>query len=211
MLAEHLARVAERAAGFARRLGLSDALVADLRLAGEWHDAGKADVRFQRWLLGGSEFKALVQPEPLAKGTMRISSRAALRLARERAGYPEGCRHELMSLGLMEAAGDDVSARAGDWGLVRHIVASHHGYCRPLAPWVADRHPVAVSFTRDGLACHASSAHEFARFDSGVGDRFWLMVRKYGWWGLAWLEALIRLADHRESEREQVSGGTRNA
>lgn len=210
-LADHLAGVAEMASGFAERTGLSDDLVADLRLAAEWHDAGKADPRFQRWLHGGSEFKALVQAAPLAKGKARLVSRSAMRLARERAGYPGGARHELTSLVLMQSASDPLAMRAGDWTLVQHIVASHHGHGRPLAPWALDPEPVDVTFSRDGIKCNASSAHELACFDSGIAERFWQMVRKYGWWGLAWLETLIRLADHRQSEHEQTSGGKRSA
>lgn len=211
-LADHLAGVAETAAGFAERLGAADGLVADLRLAGEWHDAGKADPRFQRWLHGGSEFKALAQAEPLAKGSARYSSRWSLRRARERAGYPAGARHELMSLVLMDAAGGaSLSERADDWGFVQHLVASHHGYCRPFAPWVPDPNPIDVVFSRDGIRCKGLSAHELARLDSGVAERFWRMVRRYGWWGLAWLEASLRLADHRQSEREQLAGGTHRA
>jgi CRISPR-associated endonuclease/helicase Cas3 len=210
-LADHLAGVADVASGFAARLGVPGDLVADLRLAGEWHDAGKADPRFQRWLHGGSEFKALVQPAPLAKGTARLASRSAMRQARERAGYPAGGRHELMSLVLMESADGVLTARAGDWTLVQHVVASHHGHCRPLAPWVPDPHPVDVSFSRDGIRCGGSSAHDLARLDSGVADRFWQVVRRYGWWGSAWLETLLRLADHRQSESEQITAARHNA
>lgn len=211
-LAEHLASVASIASSFAGRLGLSDDIAADLRLAGEWHDCGKADPRFQRWLHGGSEFKALVQPAPLAKGTAKLSSRLAMRKARERSRYPAGTRHELMSLVLMESGTEQGAAlHAGDWAFVQHVVASHHGYCRPFAPWVEDPHPVDVAFDHNDVVCIGSSAHELACFDSGIAERFWLLVRKHGWWGLAWLEALLRLADHRQSEREQTSRGKRNA
>lgn len=201
-LSGHQAEVAALAAGFAGRLGLPEDLASALRLAAEWHDAGKADVRFQRWLHGGSEFKVLVQPEPIAKGTARLSRRA-LRLARERAGYPAGGRHELTSLALVEATGEQLAGRVTDPALVRHLIASHHGWCRALAPWVPDPNPVDVLYAADGISCTASSAHGYERLDSGVTERFWELTRRYGWWGLAWLEAVLRLADMRQSEREQ--------
>ena len=205
-LADHLAGVAEVASGFATSMGLATELEADLRLAGEWHDAGKADARFQRWLHGGSEFKALAQPEPLAKAAARVSSRLLVHRARERAGFPPGGRHELMSLALVQSPSGSMLGGAYDRTLVQHLVASHHGHCRPLAPYVPDPNPVDVTFSRDGVTCHGSSAHGLARLDSGVAESFWRMVRRYGWWGLAWLEALFRLADHRQSEREQTRG-----
>jgi CRISPR-associated endonuclease/helicase Cas3 len=206
-LSSHSAGVSELAADFATRVGLPDDCVSDLKLAGLWHDAGKADFRFQRWLRGGGEFKALVQPEPLAKGTVKRGGRREIREARERAGYPKGGRHEVMSLALMDAAAASLADIAKDWSRTQYIVATHHGNCRPLAPWVPDPHPIDVTFAQADSTTTASSAHGFERLDSGVADRFWQMVRIYGWWGIAWLEAIFRLADHRRSEIEERQKG----
>ncbi len=202
-LVEHLAGVRDVAGQFADSLQLPSAIAADVRLAGRWHDVGKIDPRFQRLLHGGSAFKAIVQDEPIAKSAAAMSDWRARERAERRSKYPRGARHELMSLALMESAGDRLVSQANDWDLVQHLVASHHGRCRPLAPWIADPQPVDMLWSLDGIDVAASSAHELARLDSGAGERFWRLVRRYGWWGLAWIETVLRLGDHRRSEEEQ--------
>jgi CRISPR-associated endonuclease/helicase Cas3 len=67
--------------------------------------------------------------------------------------------------------------------LVRHLVGSHHGHGRPLFPAAPDI--------------------ELWRKLSGWAEQFANLQAEYGWWGLAYLEALVRLADWQVSEEEQ--------
>lgn len=200
-LDDHLNGVRTWAGAFAQRCGLPSSLVADLELAGRWHDAGKVDPRFQRLLRGGSPL-ADVAIEPLAKSSMVANDRLARIRARERSGYPRGGRHELSSVALLEAGAELLDA-ATDRELVLHLVASHHGYCRPFAPVVDDPEPLDLVFEGKDHKVTVSSRHGLAALDSGIPSRFWTLIERYGWFGLAWLEAILRLADHRRSEYEQ--------
>ena len=190
----HQTGVAERAETFAKNV-LPDNLATVLESSGRYHDVGKADPRFQIWLRGGNKILAAGKPL-LAKGQMR--SRSARNAARLMSGYPENTRHEFMSLALLQAnAPNDVD------DLSFHLIASHHGHARPLAPVTPDKQPVTVQYEHNGWQSSASSAHAFASIGCGVCERFWSFTRRYGWWGLTHLETILRLADHRQSEAEQ--------
>lgn len=200
-LQKHLMGVRDFARTFGEALGLAPELTNDLALAGWIHDLGKADPRFQLLLHGGDPVREASAPELLAKSAITATNQAARSRAQERSGYPRGMRHELLSVALVEKEAA-ISGRARDWDLVLHLVASHHGWCRPFSPPVLDPEPQLVSVDFDGTKLISPSNHDLQRFDSTISDRFWKLMRRYGYWGLAWLEAVLRLADHRESERE---------
>ncbi len=201
-LDDHLRGVEGWAKRFGQGAGLPDSLVEDLALAARLHDVGKADPRFQAMLHGGHPWAALVGGTLLAKSGSLPTSKAEDRRARRESRYPKGARHELLSVRLIESV-PNLLEPAHDRDLVLHLVASHHGRCRPFAPVVSDSEPINVEDTILGYQMSASSDTGLERLDSGVPERFWRLVRRYGWWGLAWLEALMRLADHRCSEAEQ--------
>ncbi len=202
-LREHLAGVADWSRRFADRCGLPETVARSVEKAAAWHDAGKVDPRFQRLLRGGSESRSTVG-EPIAKSRIVLADQAARRRAAERSGYPKGTRHELASLALL-AENTPLLGPGVDVDLVLHLIASHHGHCRPFAPVPEgeDTEPVELVFAAEGGEVRARSDHGLERLDSGVADRFWRLVERYGWFGLAWLEAILRLADHRRSEQEQ--------
>lgn len=202
-LADHLADVEAWAAAFARASGIPPDIAADVALAGLLHDVGKADVRFQALLRGGDPVTAV--GEPLAKSP-RLDTLASRRRAEARSGWPEGFRHELVSLALLDAC-PALAARARDLELVRHLVASHHGWCRPWAPSRVDPSPVRVAVEVDGVRAEASTAAIDDGFLVECASRFRRMCRRYGWHGLAYLEALVRLGDHRASATPRVRPG----
>ena len=201
-LEHHLDGVAQWAVRFARGAGLSDEMQRDLALAARFHDVGKADHRMQAMFHGGSFWAAAAAETRLAKSAQLPSSLAEFRRARQACGYPVGFRHELVSARLMESASGLLDA-AFDRDLALHLVTSHHGRGRPFAPVVEERDPVDVELDIFGYSMATSSRTGLERLDGGVPERFWRLVRRYGWWGLTWLEALVRLGDHRRSEEER--------
>ena len=190
-LKQHLADVLQSTKKFAASLQVGVPLNEGLMAAAKLHDIGKVDARFQAMLLNQPLNMTFMQRTLWAKsdkGTWNYNSASEL---------PENFRHEMLSLSLFDYF--EIIDPKIDIELVKHQIASHHGHARPFAPVCHDDSPIGLNLTSLGHGTISSEkraqwrpAH---RLDSGIGDRFWRMNRKYGWWGLAYLETLLRLAD----------------
>ena len=112
-----------------------------------------------------------------------------------------GMRHELASVALAES-NPAVLASAHDKDLVLHLIGTHHGYGRPLPPIVEDSNPQTLSYELDGNSMEANSDLVESALALDMSDRFWSLIERYGYYGLAWLEAILRLANHKQSEQE---------
>lgn len=175
------------------------------REAADWHDAGKADERFQAmlrrsdrtdaWLMTGMEGAHLAK-----SGGVPQTQRQRIQ-ACERAGLPVGFRHEMLSVQIV-GQGGLASAADHCFPLILHLIASHHGYARPFAPVVGDDEAPDVNVFGITLTSNQRKACPPHRIDSGIAERFWELTRRYGWWGLAYLEALLRLSDQQASADE---------
>ena len=191
-LRRHLHGVGDRAARMAEHLGLATGLVDDLRLAGRLHDLGKVDERFQAQLVGDDPIGLEMLAEPLAK------SRPGVHRVRR---YPEGMRHEVASVAMI-GSNEAVLDTAHDKDLVLHLVGTHHGWGRPLPPVIEDSNPRMLTYMFDGHEMKVNSDLVESSLALDMADRFWRLVDRYGYHGLAWLEAILRLADHRQSAAE---------
>ncbi len=164
-------------------LALPEALSDRLVLAARHHDRGKAAALWQRAM------GAATRPDgPFAKTDGKGGNPRLLSIG------GETFRHEFASVDRAAREPAIAALSADDRDLVLHLIAAHHGYARPvIAPVDPDVPP------RLARARAAEIALRFARLQ----DRF-------GPWGLAWLETLVRAADWHASrewdERAPVEG-----
>lgn len=199
-LADHLQDVAEETRRLVAATNLDEGLGRALVAAAERHDLGKADPRFQAMLLNSSPNMAHMQPKLWAKSAQGATTKQGAGL-NDSHGLPNGFRHEMLSIQLAERIASDLDT--DQQTLMLHAIAAHHGHARPFAPVVIDESPVAVSLSKLGDLADAicliiderRNAIPAHRLDSGIAERFWTLNRRFGWWGLAWLESTLRLAD----------------
>jgi CRISPR-associated endonuclease/helicase Cas3 len=116
--------------------------------------------------------------EALAKSTKYLHGRAL-------GGY----RHEFGS--LLEAEADHEIGDRAESDLILHLMAAHHGWARPhFEPKAWD------------------NAHTTAENDQEAAEvlrRFGRLQQRFGRWGLAWLESLLRCADIAASKQIEDS------
>jgi CRISPR-associated endonuclease/helicase Cas3 len=188
-LEDHSSRVAQRARTYATRCGLPDALQRAVEVAALGHDLGKAAPPFQLMLRGG-------EPE---REPDRLLAKSLPDTAAHLPEAMQGWRHEALSAALL--ASTEV-ADGLDWELVRWLAGTSHGRGRPFFPPqdVLPGEMATVEFS--GKRLSAPTCHGLDRLDSGWVELFHRLNSRYGWWGLAWLEAMLRLADQQVSAEE---------
>ncbi len=196
-LDEHGRAVGALARVIAERIGLRADLTEVVERAGALHDIGKADARFQRRL----------DPEGRSDELLAKSDTPRHRWEATHGGWPRGGRHEALSARLVHVWLESHPS----WGdpnrrdLLLHLVISHHGKGRPLVPPVTDRTPPMVSAVVDGASVEAPA--DLAIVDWSQPRRFRRLNERFGPWGLALLEAIVRLADWTVSAGADVPQG----
>jgi len=199
-LAAHCEHVRDWARLFACAAGLRPDVAEDISLAASLHDTGKADSRFQAYLAGGDPYGPDAK-EALAKSGQRRLPTGAW----ERAGLPDRWRHEALSVRIAPRL--PAFAAAHDPMLALWLIGVHHGYGRPFFPHSdakdAEARPGLLSaFGGEGDLKQGSGPQCLAFDFEGLDwtQMFDALKARYGIWGLARLEAFVRLADHRASE-----------
>jgi len=121
-------------------------------------------------------FQVLLGAKGIHLAKSNHASPWAARQAHEWSGLPVGWRHEVASVTRLPNDAPD---------LLRYLVATHHGNARAVLPIGGD-----LSLWLD------AGGPQWGNMTEDLND-------KYGAWGLAYFEALVRLSDWIQSEREQ--------
>lgn len=170
-LENHTTAVVQIAEAFAKRLNLGPEIARPLILAARWHDLGKGRELWQRSIGNPNPQNCLAKPGP--KMTMR-----------KLGNY----RHEFGSLADAEKETEFAALSPEAKDLTLHLIAAHHGRARPhfLQKEVFDPAP-------------DNSLSKAKKIADETPLRFERLQRRYGRWGLAYLESLLRAADYAAS------------
>jgi CRISPR-associated endonuclease/helicase Cas3 len=187
-LQEHNAGVARHARRLAKKLSLEAEHVKHLACAGSFHDVGKAEPRTQEVLRSGAP--EALPGQLLAKGKRRSGV--------GRVEFSE--RHEAYSVAFLRQYPELLKAVA-DPDLVLYLIGTHHGRGRALMP---DRSDDGSAFAVEvaGRTLPFEGAPALGSLGAGWAAGFWRLNRRYGPWGIAYLESVLRLADWKCSEEE---------
>jgi CRISPR-associated endonuclease/helicase Cas3 len=203
-LANHLVHVETKARAFAVGAGLDARVVELVALSARLHDLGKADPRFQADIHGASALFRLGLTEfqfdeLLAKSTRGEGLGGGVR------AVPNNFRHEALSVALAEKHPSVSELDNDDRDLVLWLIGTHHGFGRPFFPPMIDDAANTEVTIPDGIVgtvLHAQAGDLPLRLDQGWFERVDRLVRRFGPWELARLEAILRLADHAASRAE---------
>lgn len=180
-LAEHQSLTERKARQIAEGVGLSPQAAEALAVAAFLHDEGKRSPRWQRAFKATRDAAGPDLGGPLAK------TRGPIDLA-----LLDGYRHEFGSLPLA-AAHPRFQALPPEWReLVLHLIAAHHGRARPLI---------------ETRGCEDAPPSALVQRARDVALRFARLQSRWGPWGLAWWEALLRAADQQASREHDRRGG----
>jgi CRISPR-associated endonuclease/helicase Cas3 len=176
-LQDHLRRVEWVATQLVKKVGLPDSVATAVIFAARNHDLGKNRAVWQR-SIGNREYPQKV----LAKS-------GAGDIPREITSY----RHEFGSLIELKKLEEFQKLDSEVKDLALHLVAAHHGRARP-------------HFPADEVFDPDSRNDEVEALAREIPRRFARLQRKYGRWGLAYLESLVRAADALASSVDSVIG-----
>lgn len=175
MLDEHVSQVERYVELIVDKLKLTNELREAVVLAARFHDLGKRRSAFQR-LLGNYDASIY-----WAKSGNRA----------RRFDHDERYRHEFGSLHDAAAEVEFEALTEEQKDIVLHLIAAHHGRARP-------HFPAEEAFDPE------SDTAQDANTATDVVTRFARMQRKYGRWGLAYLESLLRAADYAASSNPDL-------